>query len=64
MDNEEFDMILFLFLRLRKSRQNVKKERRFWIRKIFEKEEEIGEYHQLFQELNLGDRENFCMYVL
>ena len=35
MDDEELDM-LFLFLELRQnSSQNVKKERWFWIRKIF-----------------------------
>ena len=38
MDTEEFDTMLFLFLKLRKkSSQNVKKEQRFWIREIFEK---------------------------
>ena len=38
MDDEEFDMMLFLFLKLRKkSSQNVKKGQRFWIRNIFEK---------------------------
>ena len=38
MDDEEFDLMLFWFLKLRKIRsQNVEKERRIWIRKIFEK---------------------------
>ena len=38
MDTEEFCMMLFLFLKLRKkSSQNVKKEQRFWIMKDFEK---------------------------
>ena len=37
MDDEEFDLILFWFLKLRKiGSQNVKKERKIWIRKIFE----------------------------
>ena len=38
MAGEEFDMMLFLLLKLRKnSNYNVKKEQKFWIRKIFEK---------------------------
>ena len=38
MDVKEFDMMLFLFLKLRKiNSQNVKKPRRIWITKIFEK---------------------------
>ena len=38
MDDEEFDTMLSLFLKLRKkSSQNVKKVRRFCMRKFFEK---------------------------
>ena len=38
MDTEVFDMKLLSFLKPRnKSIQNVKKEQRFWIMKIFEK---------------------------
>ena len=37
MDNQEFDMMLFLFLYFEKSKQNVKKERRIYLRKIFVK---------------------------
>ena len=38
MDFGEFDMMLFLFLKLeKKSGQNMEKEQRFWIRKLFEK---------------------------
>ena len=34
MDDEEFGMTLFLFLKLRKKIFKMKKERRFWIRKL------------------------------
>ena len=38
IDTKEFDMMLFLFSKIRKrSSQNVKKEQRFWIRNIFGK---------------------------
>ena len=37
MEDEEFDIMLFLFLKLQKlSSQIVKKEHSFWIRKTFE----------------------------
>ena len=46
--------------RLRNSKQNVRpKERKSWVRDIFKKRQEFGDYHQLVQEFRLGDREYF-----
>ena len=59
-------ILLMLLLRRRRQRrihdQSEKKKckiRRWWIQNIFKKRKELGEYHRLFQELKLSDREYF-----
>ena len=35
------------------------KKKRFWVRRIFERRKELGQYHTLVQELRFHDREYF-----
>ena len=69
MDEEYFDesllLLLFLLLKVRKLRKSKCKENichrppKFWVRNIFKKREELGEYHHLIQEMSINDREYF-----
>ena len=60
MDEEEFEMMMYYFLFLRrKPKTNCAKKRRFWVRSIFQKRKRLGEYNQLLMELRPGDREYF-----
>ena len=59
-DEEMFMMMLVMRSRRRRREQGRKKrKKRFWVRGIFEERKNYGEYHRLFQELRLGDREYF-----
>ena len=61
MDEEFFDenllLLLFLLLNFRKLRKSKCKKNirrrppKFWVRNIFKKREELGEYHHLIQAL-------------
>lgn len=61
-DDEE---LLLLLLRRRRRRRRIRASKfnratpRFWVRKIFQRREEYGEYHHLVQELRNEDREYF-----
>ena len=57
----EDDLLLLLLLRRRKKRalrRALKRTKRmFWVRNIFTKREELGEFHRLVQELRNKHRE-------
>ena len=69
MDEEYFDenllLLLFLLLKVTKLRKSKCKKNirrrptKFWVRNIFLKREELGEYHHLIQEMRNDDREYF-----
>ena len=66
MDDSDFDeeVMLYLILRRRRRKRRKKKTkqvvpRRFWVRSVFIKREEYGEYHRLVQELRKKDRHFF-----
>ena len=69
MDEENFNenllLLLFLLLKVRKLRKskckknNRRRLSKFWVRNIFKKREELGEYHHLIQEMRNNDREYF-----
>ena len=57
MDNIlEDDLLLLLLLRRRRKKRIF---RVFWVRNIFRKHEELGEFHRLVQELRNENREYF-----
>ena len=41
----------------------MKKKRRMWVRPIFKKRREQGEYHNLLQEMRLSDPESHFKYL-
>ena len=67
MDEDYFDenllLLLFLLLKVRKLRKskcknNIRRRpRKFWVRNIFKKIEELGEYHH--QEMSINDTDYF-----
>ena len=63
MDDLEEELLLLLLLRRRRRKQkNLSKvcaKRRFWVRSIFTRRQELGEYNQLISELRNEDREYF-----
>ncbi|XP_057307667.1 uncharacterized protein LOC130645634 [Hydractinia symbiolongicarpus] len=66
---ERKNVLLLLLLRRRRRslerRALTKLQRRkiFWVREIFLRRKELGEYHRLFQELKVSDREYFFRYL-
>ena len=61
MDEEEARITLgFLLIRKRRKQRNkqkLKKNRAMWVRDIYKQREGKGAYHNLVQELQLGDSE-------
>ena len=61
-ENEEDLLMLFLVLLLRRRRRmNVRRavERNFWVQDLFMRRKAQGDFHNLVQELRLGNRELF-----
>ena len=63
MEEDELQATNLLFLELGRQyiRRKRTKKRSVWQRKIFEVYE-LGAHHTLFNELRLGDRENYFRY--
>lgn len=40
----------------------LRKRRRTWVRRIFQRREELGQYHRLVQEMAISDRESYFEY--
>ena len=57
--SEEEGLILLLALR----RKRKKRTRRMWVRSIFTKRRQQGEFHNLVQELRLVDPESHFRYL-
>ena len=60
----EDDLLLLLLLRRRRKKSALRRalkhiKRMVWVRNIFRKREELGEFHRLVQELRNEDREYF-----
>ena len=58
--SEEEELILLLALRRRKGKKGT---RRMWVRSIFTKRWQQGEFHNLVQELRLVDPESHFKYL-
>ncbi len=58
----EVDLLLVLAIR-RRRRMRRKRCRRIWIRPIFAKRKQQGEYHNLLQEMRLSDPESHFRYL-
>ena len=63
-DSDEDELLLLFLLRRRRKRRTLRRKLtrappRFWVRNIFQKREQLGEYHRLIQELRNEDREYF-----
>ena len=58
--SEEEELILLLALRRRKRKKGT---RRMWVRSIFTKRRQQGEFHNLVQELRLVDPESHFRYL-
>lgn len=62
MDEEHVALFLIMCRRRRRRRCVIietQANRRFWVRQIFAKREQLGEFHTLEQEMRSGDREIF-----
>ena len=56
-------LLIFLLRKRRRKRKRDYKRKRFWVRSIFQRRKKQGEYHNLVQELRLGDREFYFRYL-
>ena len=52
-DEENFEFMALLALKLKRRRR--KKKRQYWVRPIFQRRREQGDYYNLLQELRLSD---------
>lgn len=62
MDDEHVLLLLIMYRRRRRRRRAImaaRTEPKFWVRPIFAKREQLGEFHTLVQEMRTGDREKF-----
>ena len=61
------ELLLLLLLRRRRIRRlrerERKKKKRFWVREIYKRRDQVGEYATLLPELKSGDREFFYRYL-
>ena len=48
---------------LKKQKPPKRKTKRFWVREYLKKREKYGQFHTLFSELRLSDREYFFRYI-
>ena len=55
--------LLIGYMRTRRRNISKQKKRKCWRRSIFLEREKLGQYHTLFKELQLGDREYFFRYL-
>jgi hypothetical protein len=55
-------LLLFLLLIIRRIRRSRQPKRAFWVRPIYQRRVELGEYHNLIQEMRLQDNESFFRY--
>lgn len=58
--DEELELLLCLALRRQRKRKRV---RRSWVRPIFTRQRQLGEYHNLLQEMRLSDPESHFSYL-
>ena len=59
-DQERLLLLAALFLRRKRKRRGHKS---VWVRSIFAKRLQQGEYHQLLQEMRLSDPESHFRYI-
>jgi hypothetical protein len=52
------DELLLLLLLLRRRQMATERRRRVWVREIFQRRQQQGDYHQLLQEIRLSDPES------
>ena len=63
MDSDEEDIQLEATLVSALAVNQQRKERKMWVRPIFSKRKEQGEYHNLLQEMRLSDADSHFRYL-
>ena len=61
--DEELELLLLLAIRRKRRKRKKKVSRRMWVRPIFMKRKEQGDYHNLLQEMRLCDPESHFRYI-
>ena len=56
-------VLLLRHRRRRRNREESERVRNAWVRQIFAKREQLGEFHTLVQEMRTTDRESFFRYL-
>ena len=56
-------LIIARFFILKKQKPTKRRTKRFWIRIYLKEKEKYGQFHTLFSELRLSDREYFFRYI-
>ena len=60
---DEQELLLLLAISRRNRKRKKTRKRRMWIRPIFTKRKQQGEYHNLLQEIRLSDPESHFRYL-
>ena len=52
-------LVAFWWYRRRRNMKKRRRKHKYWVRPIFQRRYELGQFHMLFSELRLQDREYF-----
>ena len=63
MESEDEEIIMLCLSLYLRRRQRRVKLRSMWVRPIFQKRRQHGEYHNLLQEMRLNDTESHFRYL-
>ena len=62
-ESSEDELVTAIVLGIIHRRRRRKRPKRFWVRPIFTKRREQGEYHNLLQEMRLSDEDSHFKYL-
>ena len=62
-NDEDLRLVLLLVCIYSRRRKRLSSQRSTWIRPIFERRRDQGDYHQLLQEMRLGDTESHFRFL-
>ena len=61
--NNDAELEIVLLLALHHRQRRKKKRRTMWVRAIFSRRQQQGEYYNLFQEMRMADPESHFRYL-
>ena len=63
IEDDDLQMVILIELIRRRRRRRRRRARKFWVRPLFRRRRQQGEYHNLLQEMRLADPESHFRYM-